>query len=132
MLLVFASLSVFSLPFAVQKWQQTAFAQTMPFADGHFPGHHGYRCAARWETSGRERTYEDGTADNGAMLIQRYIPGDGPALVVVPQATEILLKTGRVNLLPISNPDMETLVISAALAAGSPPLSTRCRTGQSF
>jgi hypothetical protein len=33
-------------------------------------------------------------------------------LVVVPQTTEILLKMRRLNLRPISNPGVDTLVVS--------------------
>jgi hypothetical protein len=109
------SLTVFSFPFAVQKWHQTAFAQAVPFADGHLPGNGGSSLHTSVEDLLAARAFDDGIVDNGAALLQRYDPGDGPALVVVPhstQTTEILLKVRRVNLLPISYPEEDSLFIS--------------------
>jgi hypothetical protein len=111
-LVVAASLTVFSSPFAVQKWHQTAFAQAVPFADGHLPGNGGLSLRTSLEDLWAGRTFDDSIVDNGAMLLQRYDPRDGPALVVVGQTTEILLKVRRVNLLPISNPEEDSLIIS--------------------
>jgi hypothetical protein len=117
-----ATLTVFSFPFAVPKWHQTAFAQAVPFADGHLPGNGGLSLRASLEDLWAGRTHDESIVDNGAMLLQHYDPGDGPALVVVPQVpdriwvgdvtTEILLKVRRVNVLPISNPEQDTLIIS--------------------
>jgi hypothetical protein len=118
-LAVAASLTAYGFPGAVQRWPQTAFAQAVPFADGHLPGNGGLSLRTSFEDLWAGRIYDDGIVDNGAVLLQRYDPGDGPALVVVPQpagrmwvTTEILLKVRRVNLLPISNPEEDTLVIS--------------------
>jgi hypothetical protein len=124
-LVVAASLTVLGLPFAVQRWHQTAFAQAVPFADGHVPGNGGLSLRTSLEDLWAGRTYDDSIVDHGAMLLQRYDPGDGRALVVLPQrsepglgrmwvTTEILLKVGRVNLLPISNPEEDNLIISRA------------------
>ena len=118
-LIVAASLTALGLPFAVQKWHRTAFAQAVPFADGHLPGNGGMSLRTSLEDLWAGRTFDDSIVDNGAMLLQRYDPGDGPALVVAPQATEILLKVHRVNVLPISNPEEDTLIISRAVAADS-------------
>jgi hypothetical protein len=117
-----ATLTVFSFPFAVPKWHQTAFAQAVPFADGHLPGNGGLSLRASLEDLWAGRTHDESIVDNGAMLLQHYDPGDGPALVVVPQVpdriwvgdvtTEILLKVRRVNVLPISNPEQDDLIIS--------------------
>jgi hypothetical protein len=118
-LVVAASLTAYGVPGAVQRWPQTAFAQAVPFADGHLPGNGGLSLRTSFEDLWAGRIYDDSIVDNGAVLLQRYDPGDGPALVVVPQpagrmwvTTEILLKARRVNLLPISNPEEDTLVIS--------------------
>jgi hypothetical protein len=118
-LVVAASLIVFGFPGAVHRWNQTAFAQAVPFADGHQPGNGGLSLRTSLDDLWAGRIYDDSMVDNGAMLLQRYDPGNGPALVVVPQpggrmwvTTEILLKVHRVNLLPISNPEEDTLVIS--------------------
>jgi hypothetical protein len=117
-----ASLFVFSLPVAVPKWHQTAFAQAVPFADGHLPGNGGPSLRASLEDLWAGRTPEESIVDNGAKLLQRYDPGDGPALVLVPQVrdriwvgnvtTEILLKVHRIDLLPISNPEGDSLFMS--------------------
>ena len=125
-LVVAASLTVYGLPGAMQKWHQTAFAQAVPFADGHLPGNGGLSLRTSLEDLWAGRTYDDRVVDNGAMLLQRYDPGDGPALVVVPGrseaglgrvgrmwvTTEILLKVRRANLLPISNPEQDDQIIS--------------------
>ena len=87
----------------------------MPFADGHLPGNGGSSLHTSVEDLLAARAFDDGIVDNGAALLQRYDPGDGPALVVVPhstQTTEILLKVRRVNLLPISYPEEDSLFIS--------------------
>ena len=52
-LTVFALLSVYSLPFATQKWHQTAFAQTVPFQPGSRPESKGCRCALPIRPVGR-------------------------------------------------------------------------------
>jgi hypothetical protein len=113
-LVITASLTVVGFPFAVQRWHQTAFAQAVPFADGHLPGHGGPSLRTSLEelwagtirpgSSASAETFDDSMADHGAMLLQRYDPGDGPALVVLPQSPEILLKARRVNLLPVNDP----------------------------
>jgi len=114
-----ASLTVFGFPGAVQRWHLTAFAQAVPFADGHLPGHGGQSLRTSLEDLWAGRTHDDSIVDNGALLLQRYDPGDGPALVLLPQTiemppqtTEILLKVHRVNLLPISDPLENSLIIS--------------------
>lgn len=112
MLTVAVSLTLLGVPFAAQKWHLTAFAHAVPFADASLPGHGGLSLRASIEELWAGRTYDDSTVDSGAKLLQRYDPGKGPALVLAPQATEILLKVRRVNLLPISNPEEDTLVIS--------------------
>jgi hypothetical protein len=118
-LVVAASLSVFGFPGAVQKWHLTAFAQAVPFADGHKPGNGGLSLRTSLADLWSGRTYDDSTVDNGAMLLQRYDPGEGPALVVLPQTpetiaqtTEILLKVRRGNLLPIGEPLEDNLITS--------------------
>jgi hypothetical protein len=123
-LVVFASLTVFGFPGAVQKWHQTAFARAVPFADGHLPSNGAQSLRTSLEelwagtvrpgSSTSAQTFDDSIVDNGVKLLQRYDPGDGPALVVVPQSqtTEILLKVRRVNLLPISNPLQDNNIIS--------------------
>lgn len=111
-LIVFASLTAYGLPSAMQKWHNTAFAHAVPFADGHLPGHGGLSLRTSLQDLWAGRTFDDSIVDNGAMMLQRYDPGDGAALVVVPQTTEILLKVRRVNLLPISNPEEDTLVLA--------------------
>jgi hypothetical protein len=114
-----ASLSVFGFPGAVQKWHLTAFAQAVPLADGRLPGHGGESLRTSLEDLWAGRLYNDSIVDNGAKLLQRYDPGDGPALVVlpentdvIPQTTEVLLKVRRANLLPISEPVEDNLIIS--------------------
>jgi hypothetical protein len=121
-LIAAATLTVFSLPFAVPKWHQTAFAQAVPFADGHPPSNGAPSLRASLEDLWAGRIHDESMVDSGAMLLQRYDPGDGPALVVVARrpdriwvgdvTTEILLKVHRVNLLPISNPEQDDLIIS--------------------
>jgi len=122
-LIAAAWLTVYGFPLAEQKWRWTAFAQAVPFADGHPPGHGGLLLGTSLEDLWAGRTYDDSMVDNGAMLLQRYDPGDRPALVVVPQrsepgmgrmwvTTEILLKVRRVNLLPISNPEQDNQIIT--------------------
>jgi hypothetical protein len=111
-LVVAASLTGIGFPGAVQKWHLTAFAQAVPFADGHVPGNGGLSLRTSLGDLWAGRGFDDSIVDNAAMLLQRYDPGDGPALVVAPQATEILLKVHRVNVLPISNPQEDTQIIS--------------------
>jgi hypothetical protein len=114
-----ASLFVLGVPGAQQRWNLTAFAQGVPFADGHLPGHGGQSLRTSLGDLWAGRTHDNSIVDNGAMLLQRYDPGDGPALVVLPEnvdivpyTTEVLLKVRRVNLLPISEPVEDNLVIS--------------------
>lgn len=111
-LVVAVALTALGLPFAVQKWHGTAFAHAVPFADGHRPDNGGLSLRSSLDNLWAGRTFEDSVSDNGARLLQRYDGGNGPALVVAPSATEILLKVHRVNVLPISNPEEDTLVIS--------------------
>ncbi len=121
-LVVAASLTAFGFPSAVDRWQQTAFAQAVPFADGHLPGHGGpslrtslvelWGGTVRAGSSASTQTVDDSLVDHGVLLLQQYDPGDGPALVVLPQAPDILLKARRVNLLPIGEPLEENLTIS--------------------
>jgi hypothetical protein len=118
-LVVAASLTVFGFPFALQRWHQTAFAQAVPFADGHLPGNGGESLRTSLGDLWAGRTNDDSVVDNAARLLQRYDPGDGPALVVLPETTEIiprttetLLKLRRVNRLPISEPLEDNLIIS--------------------
>jgi hypothetical protein len=120
-LVVAASLILFGFPFAVDRWQQTAFAQAVPFADGRLPGQGGLSLrtslvelwggTVRAGSSGSTQTLDESLVDHGVMLLKRYDPGDGPAQVVLPQAPDILLKARRVNLLPISEPLEENLTI---------------------
>jgi hypothetical protein len=118
MLIVAASLTVFGFPGAVQKWPLTAFAQAVPFADGHPPGNGGQSLRASLGDLWAGRTHSDSIVDDGAMLLQRYDPGDGPALVVlpenteIPQTTDILLKVHRDNLLPIGETEEDNLILS--------------------
>jgi hypothetical protein len=118
---VAASLTVFGFPGAVQRWHLTAFAHTVPFADGHLPGKGEQSLRNSLEDLWAGRTPDGSVVDNGAKLLQRFDPGDGPALVVLPenggthpQTTDVLLKVHRVNLLPISEPVQDNLVISRA------------------
>jgi hypothetical protein len=121
-LVVAASLTAFGFPGAVEKWHITAFAQAVPFADGHLPGGSApslrttleelWAGTVRPGSSASARTYDDSIVDHGAMLMQRYDPGNGPALVVLPQTTEVLLKVHRVNLLPIGEPTEDNLIIA--------------------
>lgn len=113
-LLVAATVIVFSSPFAAQKWQLSAFGQLMRPSGGV-----GYALRSSFEDLWAGRTYDNQMVDEGATLLQRFDPGDGPALVVIPQGlnrmsvtTEILLRVRRVNLLPISNPEQDTLIMS--------------------
>jgi hypothetical protein len=119
-LIVAASLTVFGFPGAVQKWPLTAIAQAVPFADGHLPGR-GQSLRASLEDLWAGRTHDDSIVDHGAALLQRYDPGDGPALVVLPwigetdpKTTDILLRVHRGNLLPIGEPEEDNLIIPHA------------------
>jgi hypothetical protein len=119
-LAVAAMLVVLGVPGAQHRWSQTAFAQAVPFADGHVPGHGGASLRGSLGDLWAGRTNDDSRVDNAAMLLQRYHPGDGPALVVLPESatetivdtTEVLLKARRVNLLPISVPLQNDLISS--------------------
>jgi hypothetical protein len=118
-LVVAASLSVFGFPGAVQKWHLTAFAQAVPLANGHLPGSGGESLRTSIEDLWAGRTYDDSIVDHGAELLRRYDPGNGPALVVlpenvaiIPQTTEVLLKVRRANLLPIGEPVEDNLIVS--------------------
>jgi hypothetical protein len=105
-LAVAASLAVFGFPGAVQKWHLMAFAQGQSLRTS---------LGDLWAG----RTNDNSIVDNGAMLLQRFAPGDGPVLVVLPQdtqttplTTEILLKVRRGNMLPIGEP-LESNMISS-------------------
>jgi hypothetical protein len=113
-----ASLIFYGGSFALVKWHQTALAQAVPFAAGQSSGNSGLPLRASLEDLWAGRTYHDEMVDNGAGLLQRYDPGTGPALVAIPQrldrmwvTTEVLLSAGRVNLLPISNPEQDSLIL---------------------
>jgi hypothetical protein len=125
-LVVVASLTVYGMPGAVRKWPQTAFAEAVPFANGHPPGGGRQALRASIEDLWAGRTYDDEAVDRGATLLRRYDPGDGPALVLIPEksgtgtggigrmwvTTEILMKARRANLLPISNPEQDNQIMS--------------------
>jgi hypothetical protein len=116
-LIVAASLTVFGFPGAVQKWPLTAFAQAVPFADGHLPSR-GQSLRTSLGDLWAGRTHDDSIVDDGAMLLQRYDPGNRPALVVlpenseIPQTTDILLRVHRDNLLPIGETEEDNLILS--------------------
>jgi hypothetical protein len=119
-LAVAATLVVLGVPGAQHRWSQTAFAQAVPFADGRMPGQGGEAVRGSLGDLWAGRTNDDSRVDNAAKLLQRYDPGDGPALVVLPESTtemimdttEVLLKVHRVNLLPISVPLQNDLISS--------------------
>jgi hypothetical protein len=112
LLWVAAVLAVYGWPFAEQRWQGTAFAQAVPFADGHAPGATGATSLRKSLTDLWKGQLGNDTAIEGAArLLERYVPGDGPVLVVEPAETDILLKADRINLLPISNPEQDSLIM---------------------
>ena len=119
-LVVAATLVVLGVPGAQHRWSQTAFAQAVPFADGHMPGHGGASLRSSLGDLWAGRIADNSRVDHAARLLQRYDPGDGPALVVLPESTtemimdttEVLLKVHRVNLLPISVPLQNDLISS--------------------
>ncbi|RUP01487.1 MAG: hypothetical protein EKK34_28680 [Mycobacterium sp.] len=106
------SLIAIGIPSVALKWPNTLFSQAVPFADGHAPGHGGMQVAASLRHLWRGRTFDDSIAESGAKLLQRHDPGHGPVLIVISQATEVLLKLHRVNLLPISHPEQDNLILS--------------------
>jgi hypothetical protein len=117
MLVVAASFTVLGFPGAVQKWPLTAFAQGVPFADGHLPGR-GQSLRASLGDLWAGRTHDDSVVDHGVMLLQRYDSRDGPALVVlpeingtIPRTTDILLRVHRDNLLPIGETEQDNLIL---------------------
>jgi hypothetical protein len=117
-LIVAASLTVFGFPGAVQRWPLTAFAEAVPFADGHLPGR-GQSLRASLGDLWAGRTHNVSIVDHGAVLLQRYDSSDGPALVVlpensgtVPQTTDILLRVHRDNRLPIGETEEDNLILS--------------------
>jgi hypothetical protein len=112
LLWVAAALTVLAAPRAEERWQQTLFAEAVPFADGHVPGNGGTSLRGSLADLWYARPWDNSTVDQGVRLLQQYVPGDGPALVIAPNTTEILLRAHRVNLLPISNPDEDNLIIS--------------------
>jgi hypothetical protein len=117
-LVVAAWLSVFGFPGAVQKWHLTAFAQAVPLANPHLPGNTGESLRTSLEDLWAGRIYDDSIVDNGAELLQRYDPGNGPSLLLLPEnidmmpyTTEVLLKARRANVLPIGEPVEDNLII---------------------
>jgi hypothetical protein len=134
-LLLFAgTIAAWSWPFVKYKWQTTAFAQTVPFADGASLGH------GKSVRLSLERLWHnpvmDPRAPDGVRLIDRYIPRRDDALVITEPdlTTEILLRAKRDNVLPIANAIEDdlvpTLVDRARAVASRVPAGTYLLTSE--
>ena len=111
LLAIGASIAVATLPLAKARWPETALSQVVSYVRGDPPGT-GLRSslAREWD-----QPVVDGRSEEAARLLARLQPGDGPLLVLTePElTTEILLRAGRRNVLPIANPTEDDLVASS-------------------
>jgi hypothetical protein len=108
-----AMLAVGGWPFAKIRWQDTAFAQAVPYADGKPPGQ------GRSLVFALKRMWHDPVFDpraaSAVALLNRHLPPGAPALVLTEPdlTTEILVHGHRRNLLPISTPIEDDLIDSS-------------------
>ncbi len=108
-----AMLAVMGWPFAKIRWFDSAFAQAVPYADGKAPG------KGRSLIFALRRTFDqpvlDPRAESGVALLDRHLKPASPALVITePElTTEILIRSARRNLIPISHSTAEDLIDSS-------------------
>jgi hypothetical protein len=106
-------LAVMGWPLAKIRWLDSAFAQTVPYADGHAGGKRRsviFALQRMWD-----QPVFDARAESGAALLDRRLKPGSPALVITEPdlTTEILIRAGRRNLLPITNPIQDDLIDSS-------------------
>jgi len=91
--------------FTTEKWHRSALAQVVP--DGGRGGSLRYSVRRLWHSPPSDPRVVDAQA-----LLDRHLPSGAPALVLVePELTvETLVRSGRVNLVPISHPEQENIV----------------------
>jgi hypothetical protein len=113
--LIFAgsATAVNSWPLVKDKWDDTALAQVVPFADGGAPGSgRSFRQSLRtlWHLP-----VMDPRAENARRIIDRHWKPGEPVLALMGSdlTTETLMRAGRRNLLPISHPLEDDLIDSS-------------------
>lgn len=111
LLVIGASIAVAAAPSAKAKWSQTALSQIASYVGGDAPGTGLRSSLTRWW----EQPVLDDRSEEVAQLLARLHVRDGPLLVLTePElTTEILLRAGRRNVLPIGDPVQDDLVASS-------------------
>lgn len=101
---VAALIALSGLSDARAKWERTALAQTVPGLGG----------GAIWQSLPRlwRSPPSDPRAPGAQVLLSRHFPPGAPALVIAePDLTvETLMRSDRVNLLPISDPEQDDVI----------------------
>lgn len=110
-------------------WRRSALAHALPGGDSL-----GEATGRLWDSSPL-----DFRSPEGERLLAESIPGSGPALVLTAPdlGTEILVRSGRINLLPMGHPPQDDLIRSHTVpvirrAVAEIPTGTRMLTQQGF
>jgi hypothetical protein len=113
LVLAASAIAVNAWPAVQDKWQDTALAQAVPFADGGAPG------SGRSVRQSLQALWDlpvmDARAPAAVALIDRHFEPGRPVLALMggDLTTEALMRSGRRNLLPISHPLEDDLIASS-------------------